>query len=223
MALALDGTAQTANSGSSGALALPAFTTTSSNDIACVGIVTNGGPVTSITGGGLTWLFRVKKDTGSANETTELWYAKANSPIAGVAFTVNTTSAAFITATVFAFSGADYTTIFDSNGAIPTTKDLSGPLSFTTSNANDVLIYVARSGGSSNVDGSFTTLYGTNFQTCGYNIVSATQSGSTVTIGGGALAYSVGDAVIEATGTPAAPGMGSMQTPIFVRNWMVGS
>jgi hypothetical protein len=180
---ALDGTPQAANSGSSSALALPSFSTTYSGEV-CVAFITNGAPGLAPTGGGLTFTNRASANDGNAAETVELWCAAAGSPVSGQVFTVNTTSAAFVTGVVFAFSGVKTSSPFDAGG--PTTVNGAGSYAtYTTTNANDIIITLGRTNGSVTASTGFTLITGSNFLGVQYQSVSATQSAVAWTWGTG--------------------------------------
>lgn len=193
---ALDGTPQTA-SGTTAALALPGFTTTNGNVIVYIGTTTNGGPITSITGASLTWAQRAGMFTGNAGEYTELWYAKSSSALSGAVFTINNTSSAFIGGTVFAFSGAAFASPFDTNASIPETTPGGTSLSFSTDNANDILVIVGR--GTGGADPPYTQVASNaNFVSAGYRSVTATQSPTSILwAGGGAFYMSIADAIMQ--------------------------
>jgi hypothetical protein len=202
---ALDGTQQVANSGGSSALALPAFSTTYGNDVVYVALVTNGGPGLAPTGGGLTFTLRARDNDGTSNDNVELWSAIASSPLSGAVITVNTTSSAFVTGCIFAFSGTKSSSPFDSNAAIPaitSTGNYFIPPTFTTSNngtvGNDILIALGRTGGTVTAAAGFTLITGANFLGVNYQLVSSPQSAvtwtwATGTQGGGSIA----DAIIQ--------------------------
>jgi hypothetical protein len=200
MAIAVD-TSVAGSSGSSSSFALPALSTAGTNEIIMVFVETNGGPVTSISDtASLTWTFLKNQDDGNAGEKMEMWYAKAAAQLSSDVITVNTTSAAFITACAVAISGANFSSPFDSNAAIPTSHDNSNHLTFTTSNANDLLIAGGRSGGQA-PDAPYTTIYAANFLSVGYVIVSTTQSsGSDFSVNGGSSTWAVGTALVQDTG-----------------------
>lgn len=188
---ALDGTPQAANSGSSNALALSAFSTTYPNSLICVAVMTNGGPATAPTGGGLSFTLRKRQGTNPTN--LELWTAIADAPLSSQVITVNTTSADFVTACVFAFSGVNAASPFDSNGALPGTTN-----SFTTSNADDILLCIGRLASSSETeDAGFTLITGADFLGVEYKIVSATQSGTTVTPFSSGVTGMIVDAIVK--------------------------
>ncbi len=76
-------------------------------------------------------------------------------------------------------------------------ENLSGtPFTFTTDNANDILVAAARTGGTDSADGAFTTTQHADFLGMAYQIVTATQSGSTLTWGG-STRDCVGDAIVK--------------------------
>jgi hypothetical protein len=89
---ALDGTAQTGTASASSFTTTP-FSTTYANDIVYISGQYNGGPITGITGCGLTWTHRASGNFTSGYQ--ELWYAKASSPLVGCAPTVTQTSSSF--------------------------------------------------------------------------------------------------------------------------------
>lgn len=188
---ALDGTPQGGNSGGTTAFALPAFSTTFGNDVVYIAVLTTGAIPSSISGGSLTFASRVSLTTSNS---IMLYKAIAASPLSSEVYTVNFSASSFVTAAVFAFSGAHSASPFDPNGAIPTTSTGAAALSFTTSNANDILI--AAINNSAGIDAPFTSIFSANFLQVGYHLVSATQAGSTATSGGSNF-LSVGDAIIK--------------------------
>jgi hypothetical protein len=190
----LDGTTQTANSGSAASLPLPAFSATFGNDVIYVAVLSNSTP-TGVAGGSLTFTLRATATNGANN--VALYSAVAPSPLSSVVFTATSNTANFITGCVFAFSGSHSASPFDSNGAIPSTTGGGTPLTFTTTNANDILTTTGVSQFA--VDSPFNAIFTTGgccFLSAGYKIVSATQSGSSVTYNSGNVA-SVGDAIIK--------------------------
>jgi hypothetical protein len=194
---ALDGSPQQ-NTGNTTSLVLPGLSTTFSNDVVYVVLVTQGGPGLNITGGGLTFTRRATL-LGGGN-TIEIWSAVASSPLSSAVFTCTSTAGpAFFTAVTFAFSGAHSASPFDANGAIPSTFASGAGVTITTSNANDILI--AASANSPAIDAPYTRLSPAaeaNFLSVGYQIVSATQSASPVTWAGAAnSAVAAVDAIIK--------------------------
>lgn len=175
---ALDGTPITANTGSGTSVSLNGFSTTYPT-IVYILQVGNGGAQITPSGGGLTWNLRASNLLGGS--TIALYYAIAAAPLSGANFTASQTSSDFMTALVFAFSGAAASP-FDTNASIPTAAN--GP-TYSTDNANDIII----AGGVSNagIDSPFTSLSATaasNFLSAGYRSVSATQSSQQAAFGG---------------------------------------
>jgi hypothetical protein len=170
--LSLDGTPQFANA-STASLALPAFTSSNSNDIILIPVISNGLPITSITGGSLTFA-RLTSFTPANN--LDLWWAVAASPLSSVVFTVNTTGNAFITAGVLAVTGGKTSAPFDA----VTTAQSTNPAAFatvTTDVANTFAI--GMDGSSTNAPGSgWINVTSANFLTVNYQIFSTTVSGN---------------------------------------------
>lgn len=207
MALALEGTPVHNNASSGTSLVTGAFTTTQAAEV-FISVTLNiaaGKTVSSITGGGLTWARRTSV-YHSTTEGIELWAAQAASALSAVAFTVNTSGAiAFITTDVFAFSGQDTTTIWDGNAAIPA-SGVVRPITYSTSNANDVIISCFRmSATASPTQGTgFTKISGANFQLAQYKINSATETGATADTGASAASNGgIVDALMQASAVSA--------------------
>lgn len=206
MALALDGTAH-ANSTTFTSVTAT-LTTANANDL-IIAIVTSNpatGNVVSIASAHTTgWTLRKKQAVAGGN--IEEWVGKASSALTSevITFTMGA-SITFTTIDVFGVSGADTTIIWDSNGALPDfgTNTLR---SITTSNTNDFLIGAYRFGGTATPTqgAGWTKISGANFQLVEYQIVSATQSGLSVTIGTGNTdeAGGIADAVIQASAASA--------------------
>jgi|SRR5581483_3427093 len=203
MALALEGTPVHNNATSGSSLVTGAFTTTVGTEVFIVATVNpQGATISSITGGGLTWAKRTSA-TSVGNGNIEEWAAKATGALSGVQFTINfASSVTFVTSDLFAFSGEDTSTIWDSNGAVPA-NNTSNPVSISTSNANDAIIAGARmsSTASPTAGTGFTRISGADFQLTEYEIVSATQSGLSCDTGGSAASNGmVADALMQASG-----------------------
>jgi hypothetical protein len=192
----LDGTAVSANSGSTASLDLPAFSTTYGNDIVFVAVISNSTP-NGVTASGLTFTSRKTVTQSGGGTTATLYSAPASSPLSSVVATCTSAGADFMTAAIFAVSGVNFASPYDGNAAIPSSSDGSGLLSFTTNNADDILI--AMGVRNAEIDSPFTTVINTGggFLQVGYRIVTATQSGATIQFAG-ANCTSVGDAVVKA-------------------------
>ncbi len=183
--LVLDGAvAATGNAGS-----LMLTLTTAAAGLVCVAVGCNGGPVTGITGGGLTWTRRGRNVASAVN--IELWSAPSPAALAGVGITINQTSSGFMTAVAFGINGSALA--FDPNGALPSViGDGSGSpttarCSITTSNAEDFLIGAYRFNFTANPSEGvgWSKISGANYMLVEYKIVSATQAGLDVTISTG--------------------------------------
>ena len=175
------------------------MTTTQSNDVI---VVLAGGTNTStagtnltVSGCGLTWT-RWEYAYDTASREVDLWYAIASSPLSACTIT-ETVAAGFWNVTgmtAMGISGANTSTPFDPNGASsgiahgatsnPTVSGIS------TSNAHDILIggVVAAGSGPPTAGSGFTQLWNSGSVTpvlaSEYEVVSATQSGISLTFGG---------------------------------------
>lgn len=189
----LDGTPQTANTGGGTSVALPAFSTVYPDSIVYVALINNGGAPSAPTASGLTFALRSSFLSGAT--TVSLWYAIAAAPLSSVVVTANQASADYMTAAIFAFSGAKSSAPFDTNASVPFTGNPSPPIS--TDNANDII--VAAGVTTSAIDAPFTPILPgalSNFLSVGYFIASSTQSSLPPTFGGGGVNTTV-DAIVK--------------------------
>lgn len=155
-----------------------------------IAITTNGGPVTSIssaTDGAFTF-----HGDGAASSTAkiELWYISNISTWTSDTITVNTTTSAYLTIDIFEIQGADTLTVFDGNASVPDEGN-SDPGTISTNTADTMIVGVFRMGATPGptAGSGYTLISGLHYQLAEYQIVSATQSSLSVTIGTG-----VGDA-----------------------------
>lgn len=197
MALALDGSGSASN-GSASSINV-SITTANANDIIILAAEANGGPITGVSGGGLTWVFK-GRDTNGPSSPMDLWYAVAAGTLSAASITVTQTSAAFISVGILGISGADTSTIFD--GAIVTGHP--DPISISTSNANTFIVGAFREGldASPTAGSGWTQVVGSNFLLLEYQIVSSTQTNLSVsqTTGAGNSNGGVAIAVLAAAG-----------------------
>lgn len=209
MAIALDvgGGSPGHNNATAGSVAA-SLSTSNANCIIIAVITTNGGPVSSVTTSpsSLSFSLRVKAvQDGNSALTLEIWQAVASSTLSSETITANLSSSNFTTVDVFGISGADTSTINDSNGSIPAKQETNfNTVSATTSNANDFLIGAYRfkgASGTSSAGSGWTAIGNTDYQLCEYQIVAATST-YTALIGtlDGNEGCGVFDAVIQATG-----------------------
>lgn len=183
MALSIDGTPQ-GGTASAASIVLPAFTTANANDIIVIGALSNADPITSITGGGLTFLSKVD----GASPRVALWYAVAASPLSAVQFTVNFGSSASIRAAVFAISGADTTTPWDATAAATDVAAPCDPLAWTNTAADCCVVAVFRMASTTTptAGSGWTQQWGANSLLLETKIVSAAGSNSaSITTGNG--------------------------------------
>lgn len=241
--LAIDGTPQVGviSGAAATTVASAAFTTTGSGDVV-VALVNTTNPfgttatVSSISGGGLTWIKRKQFTITTSNfdvGSTEIWYAIAASPLTSQVITATlSTASTGAVITVFAVSGANTTTPWDINGSLPASgSDVTGTstvptiTSVSTTNANTVLIaYVTLPG---NASGALTNPAGFTLiaQSNGFSgspnfeggaaqsareIVSSTQAGISVAFSTVANWAMVVDAIQAPGGAPTAPPMRSI-------------
>lgn len=198
MALALEGTPVHNNASSGSSIVTGAFTTTQAAEVV-IAITINSVTISSITGGGLTFAKRTSNAAG-----IEEWAAPAAAALSGVQFTINFSGATgFVTTDTFAVSGQDTATVFDANAAVPA-NGTADPGSISTSNANDFILGAFRFAATAapTQGAGYTKISGADFQLSEYQIVSATQSGLSITVGtgvGNANGF-VGDAIMQAGG-----------------------
>ncbi|MCK1679540.1 hypothetical protein IVA87_08710 [Bradyrhizobium sp. 147] len=197
MALLLDGSVHAVGSGAS--LAVGTLTTSSGNVVVLVAIQLNGTPVDSVTDtGGHTWQRRTT--AGADPFIIELWWTTSVAAFNNaITVSLGAGDSSFLTATAWGISGADTSTPFDTNGALPNTGT-SGARSITTSNANDFLIHCARlnTGNGTPATGWTEIQDNTDFCLVQYKIVSATQSALSVDTGGETNNGSIADAIQQA-------------------------
>lgn len=192
---AIDGTNTAGGSG----VSTVALTTTQSNDVI---IVTVGGANISTAGAGITvsgcslsWTQKSFSNDGTSGREVQLWYAVAATPLSACTITATANGAWTLTGiTAMGISGANTTTPFDPNGASSATANgaTSNPTvsGISTSNANDILIggVVAAGSGPPTAGSGFTQLWNSGAVTpvlaSEYEVVSATQSGISLTFGG---------------------------------------
>jgi hypothetical protein len=186
MALALDGSVH-GNVGTGTTLSV-SLTTTNSNDVIIVQGYTTPGPISSVTSSGLTFNKRISY--AASNGTTEIWYAVATSPLTNQSITVNVPTTTYTTIDAFGISGANTTTIFDSNTGLPATNTGSNVninVNISTNNPDDfIYAVVEESGGQTSTPSSgFSQIQNADFQLSEYQIVSTTQSNLNVGLGTG--------------------------------------
>lgn len=199
---ALDGTPSHDTNTSGSSWTTTAFSTTHTNDVVYIATQANGGPVISITGGGLSWSKRAAGFfSGSSGPTFELWSAIASSSLSGAQFTVTQTSSSFFASNVFAFSGSHIASPFDGNAAIPNLSTTNAAFATcTTTNSNDILVGAASvSGGTQGSNWTLATAIANGLLSI-YQSVSSPQVSESFQDSGGSLAnggVSICDAIIK--------------------------
>jgi hypothetical protein len=157
------------------------LTTTQPNDIIIVCIQANAqNPIASnlTDTAGLTYT-----QIGSRAGTMSVFFAIAPSILTSDVITITYGDVSgFDSVQAAAFSGANTSTPFDSNGALPGTTTTSGtPLTLTTSNALDLLFACYSLNGGTSAGTGWTGVPGsgsTGFDAFEYQIVNSTQSGT---------------------------------------------
>lgn len=192
------------------------LTTSSSPDVVYVSfdIGSGGIPSASCSSTHLTFTQRAAYlPSGGISMVT--FYAVASSTLSSESITCSISSSHNLVVMAWGISGANTSTIFDSNASLPATNgadgtDTSGSVTISTSNANNFLI------GSIGIAGSKCTPTGTSgftwIGTCQnaptgyseYEIVSSTQSGLNVGFSwsGGAAFAMIADAVMQYSAAP---------------------
>lgn len=213
MALALDGSGHN-SAGSPGSSLTVSLTTSVSDSVIVVTVLVNDFQVTSITASNIPSItLRKRQAVSGGGFYIEEWQGVATGTLSSETITVNFGgTVGFATIDAFGISGADTSTVWDSNGALPDGQTTS-TCSITTSNADDFLIGTYRFGSEVNPTqgAGWTKISGANGLLTEYKIVSATQSGTSVTIGtgNGDQNAGIGDAVIQAG--------------VATRKWIFGS
>lgn len=161
---------------------------------------TGSAVVTTVSGAGLTWVKRTAITPFSVAGQSlglEEWYAVAGSLVSAQTITVNTslTSGQTIDLQYIATSGADTTTPFDTNGALPNlqSSQSGSPANGTisTSSANTILLSAIIGLGisSGNEPSGWTGTGSTEtLSFAAYDIVSSAQSSTSVSWGSGGFA-----------------------------------
>lgn len=176
------------------------LTTANSNDIVIVICGTPNAGAGSIhcitpTSTGLTFTFRTSNALSTTNNVTE-WYAIASSILSSATVVCKLSASTNFGCNAFGITGADTSTIFDTNAALPAkntgTASIPTVTTVSTSNANDMLIGLTEDKGTVvQTGGSCSTGTCTLIQSTGvapvvaseYFVVSSTQSSTTVAFG----------------------------------------
>jgi len=147
--------------------------------------------------------------TGSAAVTFDLeeWYAVASPTLssATITATLSASDSAATWVAVFAMSGANTTSPFDSNPSLPATSAGTSPsTTMSTSSANDVLLYGCAAG-TGGMPSGFTSIYSSAFppsqnEYVGYEAVSAAQTNLVTSCGANSYGAEITDAVVGSIG-----------------------
>src|SRR6476620_1893977 len=126
-AVAVDVNRSTGRSTASTAVSTPVFSTGAGNELLLAFLATDGPAsgattVTSIAGGGLTWVLAVRANAQAG--TSEVWRAFATSPLTNVTVTATLSRSVAASITVLSFTGADATGT-NGSGAIGATASRS--------------------------------------------------------------------------------------------------
>jgi hypothetical protein len=205
VALALDGTPVHV-SNSTGTLTTATFTTTGGSGVIIVGIGSNAASITSVTATGLTFT-NLHTIVGSGGSNVVGCYTAPYTSNFSGTIQVVVASASFGVVDVFAVTGCPTTSFFDPNVSLPAVSTGS-TASGTTTNANDFVFFVGTNSATGGTAGTgWNTVGGTNFQVCGWKIVSAAGA-QAVSFATGTCRGSILDAVVQAVITdPGTVGM----------------
>lgn len=175
------------------------ITTTHTNDILIACTQGNGsaptGPPTDTAS--LSWA-----QVGSGAASSHMYYAASSGTLTGDTISISYSSSQFNTLQVIAISGANFSSPFDANypRTTPATTTTSTPLSFTTANANDIMVACyAENSGSASAGSLWTGFTGgmTGFAANEYLIVSSTQTGTSASLTTGTIKNGLGTALVS--------------------------
>lgn len=180
MALALDGSSSSTATSANRALTL---TTTNANDI-IFAVASGNGKLSAVSGASLTWVMR-SQAAGSNNLNVTTFWALAPSILTSATLTLTWSASTFMSCWVFGVSGANSSSPFDPNGGLPVQDINVASGTYSTTNANDLVIAANSCNYSATpaVPTGFTAIAGPNtsyFGQCCYQILSSPQSGTTV-------------------------------------------
>ncbi len=161
---------------------------------------------------GLTWTVRknISNNTNGGPLYFNYYTAKANATLNADSITVTRAAAGLMSLIVFGISGANTTTPFDTNAGLPNsaTGGAAPTVTFSTSNANDILISMAGDFGGANAmsaEVGWTLIQDINNAAfinlaAEYKIVSATQTNATSSLDlqNAKDATAVVDAIVQA-------------------------
>ena len=189
------------------------LTTANPNDVIILNIAENSTTVSSISDtAGLTWQERAV--AGGSGALLYQYYAIAPNALSADTITVNFAgTVSYDALNAFGIAGANTSSPFDTNAAIPATAN-SGTASATTSEANDLIFAAYRFYSATPGSGSGWTPIqtGSGGVISEYQIVSATQSGLVATANMTGENGGIVDAVVVATQTTG-PTVSSVSAP----------
>lgn len=199
MAIALDASVHGNTTAASLGLSL---TTATAGDVILAFVTTNGGPVTGVSGSTLGAFSSRKQQLSSDGGTSyiELWYKVAAGTLAGETITTSTTSSAYLTVDIAAFSGCNTATPFDVNGSLPNGV-ASGLSTVSTTAASTCVVggYRLTGSGNGSAGSGFTQVGGGDYQLVEYQLFSSAQSGLSITVtGANGENGGIGDALQQA-------------------------
>jgi hypothetical protein len=165
------GTIATGSTGTTGAL-----TTTKTNDIIFVAIVTNGAIVSSIADTAvLSWHYRVSVDNGTGLHM-EKWFAQSAGTLAGDVITVNLASSGNAAFAATAWSGCFFSMPFDPYAISTNIQTTATALTDTIANGDPTAICIASFGWTGGSGASFT-------QGAGYTTIATINQSTNLGLG----------------------------------------
>jgi hypothetical protein len=183
------------------------ISTTQSNDILILFVQNNNAIINTVTSTSLTWTMREETALPSVSE----WYAKAASPLSSevVTITFDTGGSSFDQEVVFAVSGANYSSPFDTNASIPEKGTTAGNPTFSTTGAATLVVSSQRftSTATPTAGSGWTSLYGPSngYGVSIYKAFSSAQTGTTALTSATDQNGWIVDALVPAAGPSIAP------------------
>jgi hypothetical protein len=194
-AIGIDPATPVENNAVSNSLVLT-YSTTNTNDIICVAITSNGGPVTGVSSVALGALTPINSTfvSGTPAQSMDLYCKFSAAAQTGDSITVSTTSSAFVEAIVWGISGAASSNFVDTTTLTSVNSAAHMSINTNSSPTHEFIIAVYRTGFTNPTAGagwSQVTLSGL-FTLVEYQIVSTAQVGLSATIGAGDTTQNAG-------------------------------
>jgi hypothetical protein len=225
MSLALDGSASNFND-SAASLTLTLSTTQANDVIYLYGFISGTSFSQSVSSSHVTWAASARDTVQIGGDTLFTWKGTASGALSSEVITITWDTTAFVSAVVFAVSGANTSSPFDSGGSsnVPVGNTTGADLVIDTNNANTFIAagYLTTDGtmtaGSGwtaipNTDDSSTFLF------VEYQIASSAQSSLSATFANDTSEGGIADAIVAASGGGGGSALASLavQKKIFLK------